>query len=259
MFYQFRKLVAVATISVPISRDSYLKILSFIQSSVTQICFIFSLKPNPLPLVNPCTLKDPLDLSVLLTGRRDILLPIDSFRRFLKKIEALQLIVKNLEKNEGFEQNQFPIDIPMEQIIRYLVKNQNLELAADLAVISQTDATGLLVYLSEVYSRLNEGNNMVYGEYSLEKVLELIEQVIRGADKDRKRGYLKTVAEKILRYNIQKNRDDEELPAVLFDQFRRIDPNGLVLLYLKYHKNTVFLMNFLGDLWVLGRKQGLWC
>ena len=238
MFYQFRKLVAIATISVPLSRDCYLNILSLIQSSLTSLCSISSLKPNQLPLLNPpCALNEPIDLSVLLTNRKDILLPIDSFRRFLKKIEALQLIV---EKNEGFEsQNQFPIDMPIEQIIRYLVKNQNLEAAVNLAVISQADATGLLIYLSEVYSRLNEGN-MVYGEYSLENVLDLIDQVIKGADKDKKRGYLKTVAEKILRYNIQKNREDEELPAGLFEQFRRIDPNGLVLLYLKYHKNTVF-------------------
>lgn len=142
--------------------------------------------------------------------------------------------------------------MPTEQIIRYLVKSQNLEIAANLTVISQADATGLLVYLSEVYSRLNE-ENTVYGDYSLEKVLELIEQVIRGADRDRKRGYLKTVAEKILRYNIQKNREDEELPAGIYEQFRRIDPNGLALLYLKYHKIAVLLVIFFeGNLWLFG-------
>ena len=178
------------------------------------------------------------DFSMIFSNNKGNLLKKSDFHKLLKKIEALIALISKIDFFES--QSQFPIEISSEELLKGLIKVELLEEAVNLVIVCQYEASNLLVFLIDVYYRLSE--NRPFGDYTIENIWDFLEEIIDNCAFQEKTLYLRTLCEKMLRNNLQRNRDFEELPAYFIEKFRLLDPNGLTLLYMKYRKFEVFYL-----------------
>lgn len=260
-------------IDTPLSREFYLEILKLCQSTLSNLIFIFDMQnsnDNCPILLNETYFKsqfrlyqqekqlingfDPetqdykqnLDLAVLFNKisisencqnsfqSENSLKKVD-FHRFYKKLTVLIELICLID---SYESHRFySVDMDSELLIKYLIKAGLVGQAVDFVNVCDIYALNLMIYLAELYYKLGKG--IVHKDFTQEIIWDMIERIINNTEEKRNREYCKVFAEKIMRNNLQRGLEEDDLPAVLLEKYLNLNPVGLILLYIKYKKLQV--------------------
>ena len=264
----------MASSKIVLSREFYIEILKLCEKTLNSLIFIFDLQKNDKTdyLINDAYFESEMniykrkeqilggcdieiedsekyvDLALLFTKINLSEIPKEmafqsqsmikkaDFKRLLKKTSILIELVSRIELYEGHR--YYGIDIDSQILIRYLITGGIIEKTIDFVIICDIYAKDLMIYLTELYYRLGEGVSIEM--YQQEEVWEMIERIIENSQETRKKEYYKVVSEKILRNNLQRNIENDDIPSNFYENYMKIDANGLILLYIKYKKIEVF-------------------